>query len=980
MTNPSTLSVTLLSRVPQSLHAKVSAHWQSWQTICEQQHLDSNPLVELSSLGYVWACSDFVSAIICRKPQFWFELVRSGALHNSLSLADYQQSLHQLITPIQPANDVLLMQTLRQFRQQHMLRIAWRDLTGLAPTAETLTNLTELAEACIDVTLEYLHQDQCSLLGTPMGSRNNPQRMVVLGMGKLGGFELNFSSDIDLIFAFSEEGETQGARVMDNGEFFLRLGQRLIRVINEMTADGFVFRVDMLLRPHGVSGPLAMSFDGMEQYYQTQGRDWERYAMIKARVIGGDREAGKELMAMLRPFVYRRYLDFGAFEAIRDMKAMLDADVKQKGNLDNIKLGLGGIREIEFMGQTYQLIRGGSEPDLQIRGIVAVLSRLAQKGLIPETEAHDLIDSYDYLRRLENRLQMYADGQTHVLPSDALQRESIALAMNAASWDALALDVTTHRQRVHGYFIDTFALPQFVGERSAVEHLTRVWRGNVSAQEAADIFQEQGIDQGDALLQQLTAFREVSVVQSLTGTAQQRLDTLMPLLLQALTHVKNPPEALQRLLNLLQAIVRRSVYLALLIEYPVALEQLVRLCAASPWMSSLVTRYPVLLDELLDARTLNEILDREQMATELNDLLTGLEDDEERLLDNLRKFKQAQMLRVAAMDLAATIEVFEVSDQLTLLAEVLLDKVYQLAWQHMVARHGKPTCVVNGQTYYPTLAIAGYGKLGGRELGYGSDLDLVFLHDSHGESQQSDSENCVDNAVFFARLAQRMMHMMATRTATGRLYEIDTQLRPDGASGMLVSSLESFEQYQQNQAWTWEHQALSRARLIVGNAQLAGEFARIRRSVLSRQREPVKLRQDILDMRQKMRDALGTKPGSKLTGNNQPANDQDDTFHLKQDAGGMIDIEFIAQYGVLANAASQPQLLQHTATRKLLRALQQSGWLSDTQADILYDAYAHYRQRSHQRALQEKSSRLDGSEFADLRQQVQQIWQQVFNV
>ena len=967
--------MSLLSRVPAALHSKVNSYWQSWLSACDQKNIDSHPVVDLALLGYVFACSEFVATTICRQPQQWLELARNASLQKSLALEDYRQLLNSQIASINSLNDVLLMRALRHFRQQQMLRIAWRDLLGLASTSETLSNLTDLAEVCVDVTLEYLYQNQCQLFGTPMNSADKAQRMIVLGMGKLGGCELNFSSDIDLIFAFAEEGETQGARVMDNGEFFTRLGQRLIRVLNEITADGFVFRVDMFLRPHGASGPLAMSIDAMEQYYQTQGRDWERYAMIKARVIGGDRAAGNEMMAMLRPFVYRRYLDFGAFEAIRDMKAMLDADVKHKGNLDNIKVGLGGIREIEFIGQTYQLIRGGSEPDLQLRSIIAVLLKLAQKNVIAETTAHDLIASYDFLRRLENRLQMFADAQTHVLPTDNLQRISIALAMQYADWQALTVAITTHRQRVHDYFNNTVAVPQLAEATTVSEYFARIWRGDLPAENVADIFHSHGISNNNGLLQQLVSFRELAVVQALTGSARQRLDKLMPQLLQALKHVNNPPEALPRLLNLLQAIVRRSMYLALLIEYPVALEQLVRLCAASPWISNLLMRYPVLLDELLDVRTLYAIPDREQMAAELTHGVQSVTDDEERLLDTLRKFKQAQMLRVAAMDQAAVLDIFAVSDQLTLLAEVLLNKVNELAWQHMVARYGRPTCNVQGALHYPTLAVVGYGKMGGREMGYGSDLDLVFLHDSRGESQFTEGNNSVDNAVFFARLAQRMMHLMVTRTGVGRLYEVDTQLRPDGASGMLVSSFEAFEQYQLEQAWTWEHQALSRARVVVGNTHLTGEFDRIRRAVLMRQREPVQLRQDILDMRQKMREALATK-----SSNQHVADNQANTFHLKQDAGGMIDIEFIAQYGVLANAASQPQLLAHTATRQILRSLQSSGWLSTAQADVLYSAFALYRQRSHQCALQEKSASVDGNEFTELRKNVQQIWQQIFNV
>jgi [glutamine synthetase] adenylyltransferase / [glutamine synthetase]-adenylyl-L-tyrosine phosphorylase len=568
---------------------------------------------------------------------------------------------------------------------------------------------------------------------------------------------------------------------------------------------------------------------------------------------------------------------------------------------------------------------------------------------------------------------MYADAQTHVLPTDNLQRLSMALAMHYDDWDALSAAITMHRQRVHDYYNNTVAVPQLAETNTVTDPFARIWRGDVSAEEASAIFVTHGINNGDILLQQLSGFRALTVIQALTGSARQRLDKLMPQLLLALRHAKIPVEALPRLLNLIQSIARRSVYLALLIEYPVALEQVVRLCAASPWISHLLTHYPVLLDELLDARALYEIPTREQMAQELTHRVQSVTDDEERLLDNLRKFKQAQMLRVAAVDQAAVLDVFAVSGQLTLLAEVLLDKVYELAWQHLVARYGRPTCMIDSRAHYPTLAVLGYGKMGGRELGYGSDLDLVFLHDSSGESQHTDGENAVDNAVFFARLAQRMMYLMATRTGTGRLYEVDTQLRPDGAAGMLVSSFEAFEHYQLEQAWTWEHQALTRARLVVGNAHLAGEFDRIRRAVLMRQREPAQLRQDILDMRQKMRVNLATKDRPR-------AEQQPEVFDIKQDAGGMIDIEFIAQYGVLVNAAKQAPLLEHKATRQVLHSLHQLGWLNTSQADVLCTAFEQYRQRSHQLALQEKSSVVDGSEFTTLRQQVQQIWQQIFNI
>jgi len=952
----------LIQQVPEPLHDKLAGYWQDWLR-CNTERAD--PGVALELLGKIWACSEFVAGICCRRSQLWFELLDQGLLDAPMELADYQAELARLFDALPAANDTPLMQGLRLFRQKHMLRIAWRDLAGQAGTAETLTNLTDLAEACVDGTLEFLYQDQCRQLGVPQDPAGRQQRLVVLGMGKLGGHELNFSSDIDLIFAFPEEGDIVGPRSMANSQFFTRLGQRFIRVLNDVTADGFVFRVDMRLRPYGDSGPLVMSFDGMEQYYQTQGRDWERYAMIKARVIGGDRQAGEELMDMLRPFVYRRYLDFGAFESIREMKAMIEKEIKRKGNKNNIKLGRGGIREIEFIGQTYQLIRGGGEAELRVRSILAVLRLLAQKGYMNPQETRQLIDSYDFLRRLENRLQMYADAQTHDLPEQPLLQHSMALAMGYASWDELYAATRQQLTAVHACFSNVFALSEEGAPQTAAAQnpLVKIWQDELDNEEACELLHQHGIGQCDELVHQLTAFRDSTLIKSLAGNSRQRLDNLMPLLLQQLFTMATPGEVTRRLLNLLQAIVRRSVYLALLIEYPVALQQLIRLCAASPWIAHLLTRYPILLDELLDPRALYDIPNRKQLTLELHTMLAQAVDDEERTLDVLRQFKQAYVLRVAAMDVAGALQVFDVSEHLTMLAEVLLDKVYQLAWEHLVRRHGKPLCKIDGQVYEPGMAIVAYGKMGGEELGYGSDLDIVFLHDSRGEAQYTDGERSLDNSTFFARLAQRIVHLLSTQTSTGRLYEVDTRLRPDGAAGMLVSSIEAFALYQQEKAWTWEHQALIRARMVIGGVHLVEEFARIRRSVLSQPRELAALRQDVIDMRQKMRDNLGSKkPGQ---------------FHLKQDEGGLVDIEFIVQFAVLAHASEHPELLEHTATRQFIRALQQCGCLDAEQVVELTDAYKVYRARGHQRALQEQPATLEEDEFPRQREQVKRIWQQV---
>ena len=964
MTQPE-LPPLLLSLVPTSLQEKVSIHWDAWQQACSKIDQSQTEKLDLALLGKLWACSDFLASVMVKQPDQCLHMINNGELDTGKNLELYKAQLEVLLADLPAVNDIALMQCLRQFRQRQMLRIVWRDISGMAATMEILANLTDLAESCVDITLEYLYQDQCQALGTPTDDQGQAMRMVVLGMGKLGGHELNFSSDIDLIFAYPEEGEVKNGRALANSQFFIRLGQRFIKVLNDVTGDGFVFRVDMRLRPYGDSGPLVMSFGGIEQYYQTQGRDWERYAMIKARVIGGDRVAGQELMDMLRPFVYRRYLDFGAFQSIREMKALIDKEIRRKGNLNNIKLGEGGIREIEFIGQTFQLIRGGGEPHLQIRSIVKVLDLLSEKGYLPEQESRQLILNYDFLRRLENRLQMYADGQTHLLPEDELRQTAMALAMDYPDWTSLLTDIEQHRQQVHQSFSQTFAksADDSNTESNKGRGIAEIWLSGMEKSEAIAWLNSSGCSESESVYQQLQMFRDSTHFKSLTDTARQRLNDLMPLLLNHLARQEKSEIVLQRLLNLLQAILRRSVYLSLLIEYPVALEQLVKLCASSPWIASLLTRYPILLDELLDVRVLYELHDRAQLMEQLDAVIEAVQADEEREMEELRKFKQAQVLRIAAMDVAGNLGVFEVSEQLTLIAEVLVAKVYQLAWQHMTKRHGCPMCELDGRAYEPEMAIIAYGKMGGKELGYGSDLDIVFLHDSRGDKQYTNGERSIDNSTFFARLAQRVVHILNTQTATGRLYEIDTRLRPDGAAGMLVSSLDAFKYYQEEKAWTWEHQALIRARMVVGHAHLGEEFDRIRRLVLARPRELQQLKSDVRDMRQKMRASLGSKNAGE--------------FHIKQDSGGIVDIEFIAQYGVLASASRYPELLSQTASRKILQGLQSSGVLQAEDRERLSQAYHDYRVCSHKLALQEQSSIVDDSLFESQRADVTTIWQNV---
>ncbi len=963
----------LFKQVPETLHERVARHWQDWYAACGE--LEKNPQDEfdLTLLGKIWACSEFIALTMIRNPSLWFELIDKQLLDKNITLEDYQQQLNLRLSENLPLNDITLMKQLRLFRAQHMLRIAWRDLANLAGTTETLCNLTDLAECCVDTTLEALYQDQCKQLGIPLNSQGEPQRLVVIGMGKLGGYELNFSSDIDLIFCFEEEGEVSGPRALANSQFFIRLGQRFIKVLDDVTADGFVFRVDMRLRPYGDSGPLVMSQGALEQYYQTQGRDWERYAMIKARVIGGDRIQGQTVMDMLKPFVYRRYLDFGAFESIRDMKDMIAAEIRRKGNQHNIKLGAGGIREIEFIGQTFQLLRGGSDVDLQVRGILDVLKLLAQKNYLEREEAQLLAVSYDFLRRLENRLQMYADAQTHLLPDREDQQASMALAMGYDSWNMLLNDCDKHRQFVENTFSQL--LHEVDGEnnsdtksesaeyQSHENAIRSIWL--YDEDEAVNTLEKTGITNAGDVISIIQQFKNSSQLSAMTTAGRQRLDLLMPSLINSLTEVEDPVEVLKRLLGLVQAVLRRSVYLSLLNEYPQALKQLVTLCAASPWVAQWLSRYPVLLDELLDPRNLYQIPTSKKLTQELDEFLQRVAGDEEQQIERLRKFKQAQVLKIAAMDIAGVLDVFEVSEQLTNIAEVLLEKVMQLAWDWMVSKHGRPMCVVDGNACSPTMAVVAYGKMGGRELSYSSDLDLVFLHNSQGLTQQTNGERSLDNASFFARMAQRVIHLLGLQTANGRLYEIDMRLRPDGNAGMLVTSVQAYDRYQHEKAWTWEHQALIRARILCASKHLQSEFDRIRRSILMRQRDIVDLATDVVEMRIKMRDALNS--GSAPAGQ----------FHLKQGAGGLVDIEFIAQFGVLHCAVQDATLTQFTATRKILMQLTVSRLLSEEQAESLYNAYRDFRTCGHQRALQQLSSLVDDSKIKSTSEKVKLIWQDV---
>ncbi|WP_417533786.1 bifunctional [glutamate--ammonia ligase]-adenylyl-L-tyrosine phosphorylase/[glutamate--ammonia-ligase] adenylyltransferase [Marinobacterium stanieri] len=965
-----TLMASVLAEVPEQLNDLLQRNLAKIETALAEVTLSEALQRQLvrALIG-----SDYVATQLQAHPEWLQDLLATGDLVDDYEEATYAERLTQRLAGVD--DEKVLHRELRQFRQREMVRLVWRDLNRLTDMRGTTRELSWFADACIDAALEWLYQQACQRWGTPHSrpdaeGKRHPQRMVVLGMGKLGAHELNLSSDIDLIFSFPANGETDGERKnLDNQDFFIRLGQKLVQALDNQTIDGFVFRVDMRLRPFGSAGPLACSFAAMEGYYQDQGREWERYAMIKARVVAGDKAAGAELISLLRPFVYRKYIDFSAFESLRDMKAMINREVRRKGLTQNVKLGAGGIREVEFIAQAFQLIRGGRDAELQQRELLNILPQLPEKVGMPEAAVTELVDAYTLLRNVEHGIQAIADKQTQELPGDDEGRARLAFAQGEASWDALATALDQHRQNVSRHFADVIA-PADEGEEQdddlRSEWLT-LWHGLMDDEDAIGFLQEQGYDQAPEALKALQDLKSLRTVQMLQQVAMERLEAVLPLLLTAAGQVDNAAITLERVLVLVQAVLRRSAYFVLLSENPAALQQLVRLCSASAWFAEQLSKQPVLLDELIDPRTLYAPPNQETLRAELRlQLLRIPEDDIEQLMETLRYFKHAHMLKVAASDITGVLPLMKVSDYLTWLAEVVLEAVLEIAWRNLTEKHGVPQ-KAPGVPCDPDFVIVGYGKVGGIELSYGSDLDLVFLHDA-SPNLETDGDRSIGNSVFFNRLGQRIIHILNTFTPSGMLYEVDMRLRPSGNSGLLVSSLKAFDDYQQKDAWTWEHQALVRARVVAGSSALAERFEQLRQSILSAPRDEAKLRDDVVEMREKMRQHLG----SKTTGGT-----EDRVFHLKQDRGGIVDIEFMVQYLVLRHAQDKPELLRWTDNIRILDSIEAEELLSAEEAELLREAYKAYRAAGHRLSLQNQSGVLGDEEMTEYRRGVAEIWQRV---
>ncbi len=949
----------LFSDLPPSQADDVRISWQRFRDSIERGggDLPADDRVA-STLALVWLASDYVAKRCIRIPSLLPQLIETEDLFSAQRRGRYLTDLTRLLEVAQNLDEA--QRILRHFRHREMVRIAWRDISGWDAIDDVLCDLSLLAEACVQAALSWLFQQACQRHGKPTDRDGNPQLPVILAMGKLGGWELNFSSDIDLIFTFEHDGVLDDRRGTSYQEFYLRLCRELVKVLGSQTEDGFVFRVDTRLRPFGDAGPLVLSFDAMEIYYQSQARAWERYAMIKARPIAGDPEAGGRLMAILEPFVYRRYLDYRALGALRELKLKITEELKRRDKMEDIKLGPGGIREIEFIAQVFQLIHGGRQPRLQERRLLPVLARLGSSGLMPQEDVDMLINAYRFLRRVENRLQQADDRQTQQLPDTDTDRLSLAVAMGYPDWEAFHKDLERMRAGVQSAFEQVFS-----NSESAQEHSpeARIWRLVEEEDELSKQLAALGYTNARQLIVRIGAFKRSRRIRYLTSAAEAELDRLIPALIGSAAKTEQPALALQRMIDLIESIASRSIYLTLLAENPAARRHLVQLVAASPWISRLLATHPALLDELLDPRSLYSPLNRTQLEQELQQRLESIDrEDEEGVLNGLRHFKQGQVLRVAAADLVGAIPTRVVSDHLTEIAEVVLAKVLELAWRDVTVKHGAPAGADPEQPH--DFSMIGYGKLGGIELGYGSDLDLVFLY--QGESNvETTGPRRIPASQFYSRLGQRIIHILTTPMLAGVLYEIDMRLRPSGNAGLLVSHLEAFARYQREEAWTWEHQALVRARPVAGDAALAGRFATVRLEILCQPRDLEQLRSEVVEMRDKMRSHLDRS--------------NDTHFDLKQGAGGMVDIEFIVQFGSLAYARRCPEAFRWTDNLRLLKALARIGWLQEEAAAFLQKAYLAYRARGHHLALQEQPGLVPVTEFAPQRARVKQLWQQLIH-
>ncbi|MFK5985042.1 MAG: bifunctional [glutamate--ammonia ligase]-adenylyl-L-tyrosine phosphorylase/[glutamate--ammonia-ligase] adenylyltransferase [Pseudomonadota bacterium] len=982
---------SLISSFPANLQQHVNSCHKQIKLLLLEHKIELHPgKQQYKQLLKVVCCSDFVMRVIKSQPQWFFNALNKKLFNHSLTeqqlklsiAAVFNYSAARNTTPPASLSAIMLSQQLRLYRNQQMLHIAWRDILCLAELNETMYSLSLLADICIKTSLYYLQQQLKKEFGTPVDETGRELEMIVIAMGKLGAYELNFSSDVDLIFVFPMHGKTiKAKRTISHNEFFIKLGQQLIKLLNETTAYGFVFRIDMRLRPFGKSGPLAVSIDAMEDYYAVHGREWERYALIKARLITGQIEDQNNLIPQLKAFVFRRYIDFSVFESLREMKHLIDHEVQLKHLKNNVKLGAGGIREIEFMTQAFQLLRGGREPELQQAALQQIIPLLQKKQLISESIASGLLQAYQFLRNTEHRIQELNDQQTHVLPQNAFDQSRLAYAMGFHNWLDFIKQLKLHQHKVEENFSTVFYTSQVKSQNGLVagkgkQHpLEAFWCKSLVNMEILEgeslieyqhkiiaVLKQQGFSAAREILDLLVVFRLSSSYRKMSSLATTRLNRLLPAILIFISPEGNSEldstesvETLKRLLNLLESICRRSVYMVLLIENPVALTQLIKLCASSIWISRELARTPLLLDEFLDPDILFAPLNKTKLKVDLSQRLKVIDkDDLEQQMETLRHFKLSHVLRVAAADITGVIKVTQVSDYLTWIAQAILQQVLIIAWSDTTQKMAKLSAKAQSSNLPSNrgFAIIGFGKIGGFELGYGSDLDLVFIYANKLER----------HAHFFLRLGQRIMFILGTRSYSGILYECDMRLRPNGNSGQIATSLKSFKKYELEKAWLWEHQALCRARLVAGDNLLLDIFTEARKSVLCQPREVVLLKKQVNEMRLKMYQNLLIK--------------QKNCMDIKQSRGGLVDIEFIVQFLILSYAYDYPDIVKYSDNIRMIDSLLKHKLISATMARNLNSIYQDYRNFIHRNTLQELPAITSVTHFAKQQLQIKGYWQE----
>jgi glutamate-ammonia-ligase adenylyltransferase len=949
-------------QLPAILHDCGDDHWLKFAdnapTLC--QNLDKEYLFRAK---YCFALSDFVAeSCIYLTDVFEHVFVPDGPSYRSL------EHYRDLILALDKCTDEnKFMISIRQLRKSMMVSIAVTDLLNQQTVQQSFTLLSELSDLLILAANKMATRQIGKVFGSPVGHDGQPMPLVILGMGKLGGEELNFSSDIDLIFCFAHSGQTTGGRKsIEHQLYFTKVAQKLIHYLHHHSGDGFVFRVDMRLRPFGDSGPLVLSFSAMEDYYQEQGRDWERYAMLKSRAIAaGGVEYIEELTRLLRPFVYRRYIDFSVIDSLRNMKLLISGEARRKDTGVNIKLGFGGIREVEFIAQALQLIRGGREKQLQVRPLLLALKRLNEINDLDDNQYEKLSNCYLQLRQCEHYLQQFNDQQTQWLPTDALNQQRLAFLFGHQQWPDCLVYISDVMNTIHQEFIQIIDddSEEKSQQLSPFEVFWQLLDGNNDEQNNdQSLWSWLDSDEQDLFIKRLSVFKADCLKRSIGGRGREVLDHLIPQLLSDFGQAKEKLPTLERVLTVIGKISSRTAYLELLNENTGALNQLVKLCSQSRWIAEQLSYQPILLDELIDPRVLYHPTAPHLYQVQLNEHMIRVpEDDLEQQLESLRHFKLSQQLHIAAADISGVLSVDKVSYHLTVLAESIMHCVVNIAWKQMAVRYGEPA----GRDFTNKgFGVIAYGKMGGIELGYDSDLDVVFVHNCDSK-ETTNGRKSIDSRQFYLKLAQRIMHIFTSRTVSGILYELDTRIRPQGNSGLLACHINTYDVYLREDAWTWEHQALVRTRMVYGASEQQQQFADIRSSLLKNKRDLTQLKKDVVDMRVKMRDNL--------------ARSIDFLFDLKQGLGGIADIEFITQYLVLAHAWQHSELTCHSSNIDLFSLFVKYDIISKAQAKTLGHSYRQLRDIYHRLTLQKEDKLTDNEYARAMSVEIQQIWQVVFD-